>query len=109
MANWTELRARVTRARRGGVVDALKGPLMSATPYAATVQRILSKADVRVIRDSNGGGTYTGDARPWDIRVADARFFRRVLFGGSLALGEAYMDGWWSCDDVVELVRRLKS
>ena len=34
---------------------------------------------------------------PWDIRVHDTRFFRRVLQQGSLGLGESYMEGWWDC------------
>jgi hypothetical protein len=30
--------------------------------------------------------------------VWDQRFYERVLTGGSLALGESYMDGWWNCN-----------
>jgi cyclopropane-fatty-acyl-phospholipid synthase len=44
---------------------------------------------------------------PWDIRVHDDRFYRRVLLGGSLGLGESYMDGWWDCDDLGTLFRRV--
>lgn len=40
---------------------------------------------------------------PWDLRVHDRRFYRRVLTDGSLGLGESYMEGWWDCDDLVEL------
>lgn len=47
-------------------------------------QKILARADVRI----NG-------QRPWDITVHDERLYLRVLLGGTLALGEAYMDGWW--------------
>ncbi len=36
--------------------------------------------------------------RPWDIQVCNDRFFNRVLTGGSLALGEAYVAGWWECE-----------
>lgn len=46
-------------------------------------------------------------ARPHDLRVHDRRFYRRVLAGGSLGLGESYMDGWWDCDDLVELFARI--
>ena len=45
--------------------------------------------------------------RPWDIRVSDARFFRRVLLGGALGLGESYMDGWWECDALDQLFDRV--
>jgi cyclopropane-fatty-acyl-phospholipid synthase len=51
----------------------------------------------------------TNGERPWDLRVKDQRFFGRVLAGGSLALGESYMDGWWDCDALDELVRRILS
>lgn len=35
--------------------------------------------------------------RPWDIQVARPEFHDRVLRGGSLAMGETYMAGWWDC------------
>ncbi|MDN6113896.1 MAG: cyclopropane fatty acyl phospholipid synthase, partial [Enterobacterales bacterium] len=37
-------------------------------------------------------------SRPFDIRVKNPHFFKRVLQEGSLGLGESYMDGWWECD-----------
>lgn len=66
--------------------------------YKAAVERILAVADVKV-----GGG------RPWDIEVTDDRAYRRLLLEGALGLGESYMDGWWSCDDLEELVYRFIS
>lgn len=50
--------------------------------------------------------TINGD-RPWDLQVHDPRFYRRVAAGGSLALGEAYMECWWDCDDLGEFFHRL--
>jgi cyclopropane-fatty-acyl-phospholipid synthase len=47
--------------------------------------------------------------RPWDIKVHDQRFFRKVLLHGNLGLGESYMDGWWDCDDLDELFFRILS
>lgn len=52
-------------------------------------------------------GVEVNGRRPWDIRVHDRRVFGRVLVGGSLALGETYMDGWWDCDDLDGLFERL--
>src|SRR3989338_8544732 len=60
------------------------------------VETLLARADIRV----------NGD-RSWDITVHDPRFFRRLLGGGSLAFGESYMDGWWDCVALDELVTRL--
>jgi cyclopropane-fatty-acyl-phospholipid synthase len=41
------------------------------------------------------------------LRVHDAQFFRRVVTGGEIGLGEAYMDGDWSTPDLVTLVRLM--
>lgn len=41
------------------------------------------------------------------LRVHDPVFYRMVAGNGSVGAGEAYMDGAWSCDDLVALVRLL--
>jgi cyclopropane-fatty-acyl-phospholipid synthase len=38
------------------------------------------------------------------IKVNSVRFYRAVL-SGSVGLGEAYRDGVWDCDELVELIR----
>ena len=60
------------------------------------VQDILNLADIKL----------NGD-RPWDIKVRNPRFYSRVLAGGSLALGESYMDGWWECDHLDQFFHRI--
>ena len=45
---------------------------------------------------------------PWDIKVHDERLYGRVLSEGSLGFGEAYMDGWWDCDQIDELITRIQ-
>src|SRR5579872_287737 len=56
------------------------------------------------------------DGRTWEfgepggslratVVVHRDRFFRRALFGGNVALGEAWMDGDWSSPDLVGVVR----
>lgn len=47
--------------------------------------------------------------RPWDIQVHENAFFERVLAGGSLALGESYMDGWWDCEALDRFFDRVLS
>lgn len=51
------------------------------------VNEMLGMADVQI----NG-------TRPFDIKVKNPDFFKRVLQEGSLGLGESYMDGWWECE-----------
>ncbi len=40
-----------------------------------------------------------------NVHVHDERFFSRALLGGDIAFGESYMDGDWSTDDLVTVVR----
>lgn len=39
------------------------------------------------------------------IHVLDPRFYTDTTFGGSVGAGEAYMSGFWSCDDLTALTR----
>jgi len=50
------------------------------------ITELLALADVEV-----------GGSRDWDIKVHNPGFYSKLLSGGSLALGESYMDGWWDC------------
>ncbi|MBU8977769.1 cyclopropane-fatty-acyl-phospholipid synthase family protein [Lysobacter sp. MMG2] len=52
-------------------------------------------------------GENAGHARWPTLRVSDTRFYRAVALGGSVGAAEAYMDGAWTCDDLVGLVRLL--
>ena len=60
------------------------------------VEQLISEIGVQI----------NGD-RPWDIQVRDDRFYNRVLKDGSLGLGESYMEGWWDCARIDEMIRRL--
>lgn len=44
--------------------------------------------------------------RPWDLLVHDERLWSRALAGGTLAVGEAYMEGWWDCVQLDEFLTR---
>ena len=39
--------------------------------------------------------------------MEDPRFYSEIAFGGSIGGGEAYMHGYWNCDDLVAVVRLL--
>ena len=64
--------------------------------FKKQIQKALAEIDVIV------GGT-----RPWDISVHDERLYSRIILRGSIGLGEAYMDGWWDCDDMPEFFFRV--
>jgi cyclopropane-fatty-acyl-phospholipid synthase len=69
---------------------------MSRNTLERRVADLLARADVRI-----------GGARDWDIAVHDRSFYRRVLAGGSLALGESYMDGAWDAPRLDEFFHRV--
>jgi cyclopropane-fatty-acyl-phospholipid synthase len=41
------------------------------------------------------------------VTVIDPSFWRRMLLGGDVAAGEAYIEGAWQCDDLTALTRIL--
>ncbi len=44
---------------------------------------------------------------PYDIQVHDDNLYERVMSGGSLAVGESYMDGWWDCPALDQFFDRI--
>lgn len=64
--------------------------------YKARIQQLLAFADVQI------DGT-----RPWDIQVHDDRLYGRTLGGGSLAFGDAYVEGWWDSPRLDEFFTRI--
>lgn len=64
--------------------------------YKNVVEHLLSGSSIKIDGDD-----------PWDIRVRDERMYARVLSEKSLGLGESYMDGWWDCDRLDEMIFRL--
>ncbi|PUE07148.1 cyclopropane-fatty-acyl-phospholipid synthase [Limnohabitans sp. T6-5] len=52
-------------------------------------------------------GITVGGTSPWDLQVHHPATFDRILTRGSLGLGESYMDGWWDCAQIDELITRI--
>jgi len=67
-----------------------------ANLFRRIAEQLLDTADVRL----------NGD-RPWDIQVHDRRAFQRAVIGGSVGLGDAFVENWWSCGDLEELAYRF--
>ncbi|MBI4651850.1 cyclopropane fatty acyl phospholipid synthase [Candidatus Desantisbacteria bacterium] len=51
------------------------------------IQEILQPADIKL----NGNN-------PWDLKIKDKKFYKKIFNGGRLGLGESYMAEWWDCD-----------
>lgn len=59
----------------------------------------------KVLKDSfrnilSSAGVNVNGKEPWDIRVHNDKFYRKVMTGGTLAVGKSYMDGWWDCESL---------
>ena len=70
----------------------------------------LRGGELRII-DSIGdtvlGRITSGDPLRATLHVLDGAFYRAAAANGSVGAGESYMDGDWTCDDLVSLVRIL--
>jgi cyclopropane-fatty-acyl-phospholipid synthase len=69
---------------------------MKNEKYKRLGEQLLNLADVEI----NG-------ERPFDIRVHDDRFYKRVVTEVELGMGESYMDGWWDVEKLDELIYKI--
>ena len=52
-------------------------------------------------------GVTIGGSAPWDVQIHDQRTFARVLRDGNLGVGESYVDGWWDCEALDQMIDRV--
>ena len=69
---------------------------MAAQGSEAIIRHLFELAEVEV-----------DGSNPWDIQIHDARFYDKVLREVELGFGEAYVDGWWDCEAIDQLVTRI--
>ncbi len=66
--------------------------------WKKAIEKLAARGDIHI----NGN-------RPWDITVHNPRTYKRIIFGGSLGLGESYMYGWWDSTALDEFFTHLLS
>ena len=69
---------------------------MTQDTYSKKIAELLNHANIEI----NG-------SNPWDIQVHNSDLFKRIIGQGSLGLGEAYMEGWWDCEQLDEFFYRV--
>ncbi len=69
---------------------------MKTDRFKDTSEKMLALAGISI----NGNN-------PWDIKVHNEQFYRRVITQGSLGLGESYMEEWWECEKLDEFFHRV--
>ena len=55
----------------------------------------------------NNAGIKVNGNNPWDMRVQDARAYDQILSKWSLGLGESYVNGYWDCERLDDMLTRL--
>lgn len=80
--------------------------MQSGVPAAGHGRRVVR--DRQALQGLLQGADITLDGgRSWDIQVHDVRTYKAVLARGSLGAGEAYMEGWWDCAALDEMIARV--
>ncbi len=54
---------------------------------------------------SRSFGSAAGNSLEATVEIRDPRIFRHLVLGGSLGAAESYIRGFWTCNDLVSLVR----
>lgn len=62
----------------------------------SVVEKIFEPADIKI----NG-------ERDWDIQVLNENFYPRILKDAGLALGETYMEGFWTCKSIDQMIEKV--
>lgn len=71
------------------------------------IESFKTETTVRSERFSTPNGEYNGEPVVATIEVKHPGFYSRLLQGGSIAAGEAYMDGWWDSPDLTALMKLM--
>lgn len=101
--------------------SAVSGELSSAEAEPSWLDRlarrmVLSRLEKlqlgRIAISENGKQVEFGHSTPEfpvtaKLRVLSPKFYSAVAFGGSIGAGEAYIHGYWACNDLSELLRML--
>ena len=60
-----------------------------------------------VLIDSDGKHSFGSEGISATIVVHDQRFYGEIAFGGSIGAGEAYMLGYWTADNLTNVIRLM--
>ncbi|HLO41638.1 MAG TPA: cyclopropane-fatty-acyl-phospholipid synthase family protein [Phycisphaerales bacterium] len=93
-------------------VESVQGARVGLTDRVlrkALIQRLELIRSGRIIMHEPGGTVTTfgpqDAALRAEIGVRDGRFYRACTLGGTVGTAEAYIEGWWTCDRLTDLIR----
>ena len=102
----------------GGTIDSQSAASVGARSRGSLLDRAARRLvcrhldhlpHARIAINDRGGTTIVGkgDRVAAEMSVLDPRFYRHAALHGSVGFGEAYVDGWWTTDDLLALLRTL--
>jgi cyclopropane-fatty-acyl-phospholipid synthase len=68
---------------------------------------MLNRAQKSISMRLEEAGISINGPQPCDPKILNRKFYNKVCWGGSLALGETYMDGLWECNALDDFFYRL--
>jgi cyclopropane-fatty-acyl-phospholipid synthase len=82
-------------------------PWLESFARELVLQRLGKLTNGTLVLDEEGRSRRFGDGSAPRARVAirDARAYTEIAFGGSIGAAEAYMQGFWDCDDLTSVAR----
>jgi len=91
--------------RRRGVGSAR--PWLESFARELVLQRLGKLTNGTLVLDEDGRSSRFGDGAAPRARVVirDPRAYTEIAFGGSIGAAEAYMQGFWDCDDLTSVAR----
>jgi len=76
--------------------------------FARKLASTLDRNAADVVREAlAGAGVTVGGDAPWDIQVHDPRVYDRILREGTIGIGESFMEGWWDCQAIDQMIERI--
>lgn len=69
----------------------------------------MQQSEELVRKLAKAAGVTINGRRPHDIQINNPKFYQRLLSGGTRALGEMYVDGWWDSGAIDQMVCKLLS
>ena len=76
--------------------------------FARNLASTFDRNAADVVREAlAGAGVAVGVDAPWDIQVHDPRVYDRVLRQGTIGIGESYVEGWWDCQALDQMIERI--
>ena len=84
--------------------------ILDGTARSMLLKRLSRLQNGQLVINENGHQHVFGQIAPGEtlkafITVRSPAFYGDIAFGGSIGAGEAWMQGYWDCDDLVSLVR----